>query len=77
MLAILAKPIIEAFLSAFGHFVIDALRTWKASHDAQALGRAEAERDASLALAEREREMNAVELPERDELLRRLREGLA
>lgn len=77
MLAILAKPIIEAFLSAFGHFVMDAIRTWKASHDAQALGRTEAERDAARVAAEVERDMGAVDLPERDELLRRLREGLA
>lgn len=77
MLALLAKPLIDAFLSAFGHFVIDALRTWKASQDAQALGRAEAERDAAAVVIQVEREMGGVQLPERDELLKKLREGMA
>lgn len=77
ILLLLTRPLIDAALSAFGHVLMDFFRTWKASEDAQALGRAEAVRDASLALAEREREMNAVEMPERDDVLRKLREGKA
>lgn len=77
LILLLARPLVDAFLSAFGHFVMNALRTWKASEDAQALGRAEAVRDAAKVVADVEREMGAVELPERDELLKRLREGLA
>lgn len=67
----------EAALSAFGRVLLDFFRTWKASQDAQALGRAEAERDATKVAAEVERDMGAVSLPERDDLLKRLRDGLA
>ena len=72
MLAVL----VEAALSAFGRVLLDFFRTWKASEDARARGRAEAVQDAALEALEVERDMGAVELPERDELLKRLREGL-
>lgn len=77
ILLLLARPLIEAALSAFGHVLLDFFRTWKASQDAQALGRAEAVRDAAAEALKVERDMGAVALPERDELLKRLREGMA
>lgn len=77
ILLLLTRPLIEAALSAFGHVLLDFFRTWKASQDAQALGRAEAVRDATTEALKVERDMGAVALPERDELLKRLREGMA
>jgi hypothetical protein len=77
LLLLLGKPLIEAAISAFGRVLLDFFRTWKASEDAKALGRAEAHRDATVIAAEAEREMGAVDLPERDDLLKKLREGLA
>lgn len=69
--------LIEAALSAFGNVLLDFFKTWKASEDARARGSAEAVRDAVLEALKVERDMGAVELPERDDLLKRLREGLA
>lgn len=73
MLAIL----LEAALSAFGRVLLDMFSTWKANEDARARGRAEAVQDAALEVIRVERDMGAVVMPERDEVLRRLREGLA
>lgn len=68
--------LIEAALSAFGRVLLDFFRTWRASEDAKARGRAEAVQNATLEALKVERDMGAVDLPERDELLKRLREGL-
>lgn len=73
MLAIL----LEAALSAFGNVLLDFFKTWKASDDARARGRAEAVQDAAVEALKVERDMGAVDLPERDDLLKRLQEGLA
>lgn len=77
ILLFLARPLIDAALSAFGHVLLDFFRTWKASQDAQALGRAEAERDAAAKAAQIERDMSAVEMLEREDVLKWLREGKA
>lgn len=69
--------LLEIFLSVFGRVIIDAIQTWKASEDARALGHTEAVQDAALEAIKIERDMGAVELPERGDLLKRLREGLA
>jgi len=73
MLAVL----VEAALSAFGNVLLDFFKTWKASEDARARGRAETVQDAAVEALKVERDMGAVEMPERDDLLKRLREGLA
>ncbi len=73
ILALLARPLIDAFLSAFGRVVLEYLRTWKASEDAKALGRAEAGREATETVLRVEREMNTVEQPSMGDLLKKLR----
>lgn len=75
VIAVLARPLIEAALSAFGHIIMDFFKTWQANADAKALGRAEAVIEASEVAFEIERQMGSVALPERDELLERLRRG--
>ena len=77
ILLLLTRPLIDGALSAFGHVMLDFFRAWKASEDAQALGRTEAERDASIIAAQVEREMGGVELLDRDDILKWLREGKA
>jgi hypothetical protein len=77
ILALLARPLIEAAVSAFGHVLMDFVRSWKASQDAQARGRAEAERDAAVAVARVEREMGGVDVPSLREMLNRLKDGSA
>ncbi len=77
LLQILGRPLIEAAVSAFGHVMLDFFRTWRAGIDAQARGRAEAVAEAATEVARVERDMGAVSLPERDELLKRLNEGTA
>lgn len=42
ILALLARPLIEAAVSVFGQIILDFWKTWKAAQDARALGRAEA-----------------------------------
>lgn len=77
ILTALARPLIEAALLAFGRTLTDMLRAWRANEDAKALGRAEAVNAAHENALQVERDMNAVGLPEHDELLERLRSGTA
>jgi hypothetical protein len=64
-------------LSLIGHLLLDMFKSWRASEEARARGRAEAQRDAVAEAIRAEREMNDVDLPEHAEMLRRLREGAA
>ena len=75
ILALLAKPLIQAAISAFGQVLIDLLQSWRAHESAKAEGRAEAERAAVIAAEDARRRMDAAELPDKAEILRRLREG--
>lgn len=77
VLTTLAGPLIEAALSAFGHIILDFFKTWQATADAKALGRAEAVIQANEVAIRVEREMGAIAVPEYDEMLKRLREGTA
>jgi hypothetical protein len=77
ILLMLARPLIEAAVTAFGRVILDFLKAWQANADAKALGRAQAINQASEKALHVEREMGAIDLPEQDELLRRLREGTA
>lgn len=77
ILKLLARPLIEAAVSAFGQVLLDFFAAWRAREDAKALGRADAERDAMLAAeAARGRMEGVMELSE-DDVVRRLREGKA
>jgi hypothetical protein len=77
ILALLARPLIEAAVSVFGQMILQYLATWKASQDARARGRAEAEREAATAAAKVAAEMGEVAEPEIGDAIRRLRDGLA
>jgi hypothetical protein len=77
ILALLARPLIQMAVSAFGQFLLDAMKTWMADRNAQALGRAEATRDAAVVAAKVEQEMAEVPEPDIAELLKRLRDGEA
>lgn len=74
ILALLAKPLIQAAISAFGQVLIDMLTSWRAHESAKAEGRAAAERAAVIAAEDARRRMDAAELPDKAEILRRLRE---
>lgn len=77
ILKLLARPLIEAAVSAFGQVLLDFFAAWRAREDAKALGRAEADRDAMLAAeAARSRMENVIVLSD-EEMIRRLREGKA
>jgi hypothetical protein len=77
LLALLARPLIDAAASAFGRVLLDFLKSWLDAHAMKQAGRAEAERDAAVAGAQIEHDMDAVEMPDLHELLRRLGEGTA
>jgi len=70
-----------SFLKLALSFLASVLVRWLTSRqrdaDIKNLGRAEAERDAAMEVAERAEAMNGVPLPEDTEVLRRLREGSA
>lgn len=77
ILALLARPLIEAAVSAFGQVLIDLLQSWRAHEDAVAVGRADAERAALIAAQAADARMEAV-MPLSDaEIAKRLREGKA
>lgn len=77
ILLMLARPLIEAAMAAFGQFLLDLLAARQSHEDAIARGRAEAER-AALAAAEAARlRMEGVPTLTDEEVLRRLREGKA
>jgi len=75
ILAALGRHLANTALSVFVHLMLDAFKSWQASEDARARGRAEVVRDMTAAAIKAERDMAEVELPEHDEVLRRLREG--
>jgi len=77
ILALLARPLIEAVVSAFGQVIIDLLASWRAHDDAVARGRAEAERAAVNAAEQARNRMDEVMVLSDEEIIRRLREGEA
>lgn len=77
ILALLARSLIEAAVSAFGQVIIDLLASWRSHEDAVARGRADAERAALIAAEQARNRMEAVPLPTEEEVLKRLREGKA
>lgn len=77
ILTALARPLFEAALLAFGRTLTDMLKAWRANEDAKAFGRAEVVNAAHENALRVEREMGAIEVPERDDLLERLRSGTA
>ena len=77
ILALLARPLIEAVVSAFGQVILDFFAAWRSHEDAKALGRAEAERAASVAAQAAMDRMEGVMVLSDEEILRRLREGKA
>jgi hypothetical protein len=77
ILALLARPFLDALLSAFGQFLIDSLGAWRSHEDAVARGRADAERAALIAAEAARSRMEGVGELTDDEVLRRLREGKA
>ena len=75
ILALLARPLIEAAVSAFGQVLIDLFQSWRDHEDAVALGRAQAEQSAATAAeAARVRMDNVIPLSDA-ELLAKLRKG--
>lgn len=77
ILALLARPLLDALLSAFGQVLIDLLASWRSHEDAVARGRAEAERAALIVAQAAEDRMAKVMVLSDEEMLRRLREGKA
>lgn len=77
ILLLLARPLIEAAVSAFGQVLIDLFASWRAHEDAIARGRAEAERAAIVAAEAVEDRMEQVMPLNDEEIIRRLREGKA
>jgi hypothetical protein len=77
ILKLLARPLIEAAVSAFGQVIIDFFASWRAHEDAKAVGRAEAERAAIIAADAAEDRMEKVMPLSDEEIIRRLREGKA
>lgn len=75
ILAALGRQLANTALSVFAHLLLDAFKAWQASEDARARGRAEAVRDMTAEAIAAEREMAEMDLPEHDDVLRRLREG--
>ena len=74
---LLARPLLDALLSAFGRTLLDMLGTWQARSDAMALGRATANSDVAKRTAEAIAAMGDVSELSDDEMLERLREGKA
>ena len=77
ILALLARPLIEAAVSAFGQVLIDFFSAWRAHEDAVAVGRAESERAAVIAAEQAMNRMEEVMVLSDEEIIRRLREGKA
>lgn len=77
ILALLARPLIEAAVATFGQVLLDFFAAWASHEDAKALGRAEAERAASVAVDEARQRIDAVPLLSEAEIIRLLREGKA
>jgi len=77
ILALLARPLLDALLSAFGQVVLDLFASWRSHEDAKLAGRAEAERAASVAAEAARAHMDEVAALSDDEMLKRLREGRA
>lgn len=77
ILALLARPLIEAAVSAFGQVLIDFFAAWRAHEDAVARGRADAERAAAIAAEQAMARMEEVMVLSDEEIIRRLREGKA
>ncbi len=75
LLALLAKPLIDAALSAFGRVIMDMIKAWQVEHAAREAGRASAVIAAHEQALAAERRMSEVQVLTEDELLRRLREG--
>jgi hypothetical protein len=75
ILTLLARPLIQAAVSAFGQVLLDLLQSWRAYESAKAEGRADADRAAAAAVEAARRRMDAATLPDKAEILRRLREG--
>lgn len=74
---LLARPVIDAAVSAFGNFLLGMFQTWQTAADNQALGRASAERDAAIASIQITQEFEAVPLPTQSEAVNALRNGAA
>lgn len=77
ILALLARSLIEAAVSAFGQVIIDLFGAWRAHDDAVARGRADAERRALIAVEQARDRMDSVPMLSEDEIIKRLREGKA
>lgn len=77
ILKLLAQPLIQAAVSAFGQVLLELLQSWRAHESAKAEGRAAAERAAVIAAEDARKRMDAADLPDKAEILRRLREGEA
>jgi hypothetical protein len=77
ILALLARPFLDALLSAFGQFIIDALGAWRAHDDAVARGRADAERATLIAAEAARQRMEGVGHLTDAEVMQRLSEGKA
>ena len=77
ILLLLARPLIEAAVAAFGKAILDLLVAWQSHQDAVAVGRAEAERAALIAGEQAENRMEQVMALSDAEILQRLREGKA
>jgi hypothetical protein len=75
ILTLLARPLIQAAVSAFGQVLLELMQSYLAHQSARAEGRAAAERAAVLAAEDVRKRMDAAELPDKAEILRRLREG--
>lgn len=75
ILALLARPLIEAAVSAFGQVLIDLFQSWQSNQDAKALGQLRAEQAAATAAeAARVRMDNVIPLSDA-EMLSHLRKG--
>ncbi|HTD75198.1 MAG TPA: hypothetical protein VK652_16845 [Steroidobacteraceae bacterium] len=77
ILALLARPLIEAAVSAFGQVLLDLFQSWRDHEDAVALGRADAVQAAAVAIQAAEQRMANVPLLSEEEIMKLLREGKA
>jgi len=77
ILALLARPLIEAAVSAFGQVLLDLFQSWRDHEDAVALGRADAVQEAAVATQAAADRMANVPLLSEEEIMKLLREGKA
>lgn len=77
ILSLLAKPLLEAFLNAFGRALLDLFQGWRAEQLAREAGRASAVIAAHEQALTAEKRMSEVQVMDEDELLKRLRGGEA